>query len=52
MEAEFKKGLYDYYENVVYKVKGYDYPAMYAAGRKRRGNPNGPRAEPHAFGLL
>lgn len=36
MEAEFKKGLYDYYENVVYKVKGYDYPAMYAAGRKRR----------------
>lgn len=35
MEAEKKKKLYDYYKEVGYKLKVYDYPTMYAAGGKR-----------------
>ena len=35
MDAEKKKKLYNYYKNVGYKLKVYDYPTMYAAGGKR-----------------
>lgn len=35
MDADRKKTLYNYYKNAGYKLKVYDYPTMYTAGRKR-----------------
>lgn len=35
MDAYKKKTLYEYYKNVGYKLKVYDYPTMYVAGGKR-----------------
>ena len=35
MDVDKKKALYDYYKKAGYKLKVYDYPTVYAAGRKR-----------------
>ena len=35
MDADKKKELYEYYKNAGYKLKIYDYPTMYTAGKKR-----------------